>query len=225
MARKKQHTTSKQGPKNKRKRKAVPKMHRDTDQKADFFDSHAEKWDSYYFPEEIERIRLLIGKCRLEPGEVILEPGCGTGIITRQIAETVPGARIVSVDSSPGMIRKAMERNLKNVEFVNVPLENADFKERSFTSILFFNCFPHFDEKESILSLCYNLLVDEGRLFIIHSISRKQLNEIHKNAGTTVEKDVLPPSEMLAPMLKAAGFKLTEAVDSDEYFYIESVKK
>ena len=49
-----------------------------------------------------------------QPGERILDLGCGTGQLTARIADT--GARVVGLDSSPEMIGQARQ-NYPNIEF------------------------------------------------------------------------------------------------------------
>lgn len=49
----------------------------------------------------------------------ILEPACGTGVLTEMIVEKCPGARVTCVDSDPSMIRKAGDKAaLSAVEFI-----------------------------------------------------------------------------------------------------------
>ncbi len=62
--------------------------------------------------EEAQRTKLdlVCTKLALQPGERILDVGCGEGTLTRQIAAR--GAIVVGVDSSPDMVAAAQARGL-----------------------------------------------------------------------------------------------------------------
>ncbi|HEY7729022.1 MAG TPA: methyltransferase domain-containing protein, partial [Candidatus Eisenbacteria bacterium] len=47
---------------------------------------------------------------RFGPGRRILEPGCGTGLYTRMILDSFPGAAVFGVDISAAMVRLARTR-------------------------------------------------------------------------------------------------------------------
>ena len=52
----------------------------------------------------------LVEALQPQPGERILDLGCGDGFLTRRIAES--GATVVGVDTSPQMIAAAKERGV-----------------------------------------------------------------------------------------------------------------
>jgi len=52
----------------------------------------------------------------------ILDIGCGTGCLTRKLAERFPGAEVIGIDIAPGMIEVAV----KNVPPVNLRYEIGD---------------------------------------------------------------------------------------------------
>lgn len=57
----------------------------------------------------------------LEPGQTVLDVGCGTGAITRHIAQKVaPGGFVVGMDSNADLIQQARQRHqdIPNVRFV-----------------------------------------------------------------------------------------------------------
>src|SRR5215471_2804727 len=83
-------------------------------------------------------VRHLIEEARLQPGETILEVGCGTGVLDRWLARHTGGAnRIVGLDVSRYMLREAMalakQEGLEDViEFREGSAEALPFPESSF---------------------------------------------------------------------------------------------
>ncbi len=57
----------------------------------------------------------LLGLLKPEPGERILDIGCGTGQLTSEIARS--GAHVIGLDSSPDMLAEA-RKNFPDLEFV-----------------------------------------------------------------------------------------------------------
>ncbi|MFA6169737.1 MAG: methyltransferase domain-containing protein [Candidatus Margulisiibacteriota bacterium] len=65
--------------------------------------------------EMADRLYALTGVCPTR----ILDLGCGTGYLTRRLAEKFPLARVVGVDIAPGMIAEARERNQRaNIKYL-----------------------------------------------------------------------------------------------------------
>ena len=78
-----------------------------------FFDNLAHTWDTEeQNPEDIvrqlENLRDLLALC---PGQNLLEVGCGTGYITRGLADCVRPGQITAIDFSEKMLNKARGRS------------------------------------------------------------------------------------------------------------------
>lgn len=72
----------------------------------------------------------------LVPGATVLDVGCGPGTITLDIASRVYPARVVGLDASDEVIRRAtalaIEREVSNVEFVTGNAYALDFADETF---------------------------------------------------------------------------------------------
>jgi trans-aconitate 2-methyltransferase len=49
----------------------------------------------------------LLRLVEMRPGMAVLDLGCGTGELTRRLADALPGSDVLGIDSSPQMLRKA----------------------------------------------------------------------------------------------------------------------
>ena len=77
----------------------------------------------------------------LQPGDVVLDVACGTGLSLPLLREAVgPAGRVIGVEVSPEMIAQARERvglaRWSNVRLVEASMEDADLGER-FDAALF----------------------------------------------------------------------------------------
>ena len=86
-------------------------------------------WSSYWgFVERdtVEVRRETVDQLGLEPGDTVLDLGCGPGVNFEMLAEAVgPEGRVLGVDLSPGMLERARER-VEERGWRNVDLVRAD---------------------------------------------------------------------------------------------------
>jgi SAM-dependent methyltransferase len=99
----------------------------------------------------------LVETLQPNPGERILDLGCGDGFLTRRIAES--GATMVGVDSSPQMIAAAKERGV-DARFASG--EALPF-DREFDAV-FSNAALHWmNDQDAVLECVYRALKQGGR--------------------------------------------------------------
>ena len=85
--------------------------------------------------------RRAVGLLRLQPGDVVLDVACGTGLSLPLLREAVgPSGRVIGVEVSPEMIAQARDRvalsGWNNVRLIEASMEDADLGER-FDAALF----------------------------------------------------------------------------------------
>ena len=99
-------------------------------------------------------------RAALEPGDRVLEIGCGTGIIALGVAPEV--ARVIGTDISSDMIavaqRKAREQDVDNVTFRVADGYDLPFDDASFDAVLIFNTLHVVKEPETLLKEARRLL-------------------------------------------------------------------
>lgn len=84
--------------------------------------------------------RYTVAVAQLQPGEAVLDAGCGTGILTRLAAEAVrPTGGVLGIDPAPDMIRVARinAANAGNTaRFKPATIEDLPFEDGSFDVVL-----------------------------------------------------------------------------------------
>ncbi len=198
-----------------------------TNPKIKFFDNIAAKWDDWIDPEEVRK-KLCSGleEFGVAPHEKIVDIGCGTGNLTHCILSILgPEGRVFSVDFSPGMLEEAKRKISDtrvcwiNGDAVELPVED-EIADRA----IFYSVWPHFDQPEAVLYESLRYLKPGGFLHVWHTDSKETINKIHADAGPCVNKDILPPAENVAAMMKKTGLEITDLVD-DETRYLVTARK
>jgi ubiquinone/menaquinone biosynthesis C-methylase UbiE len=87
-----------------------------------------------------ERLREIVEELDIQPGDRVLEIGCGHGVAATFVCERLDGGRLTAIDRSPKMIVAASGRNAACVtagkaEFLVRELEDLDLGDRRFDRV------------------------------------------------------------------------------------------
>jgi len=170
--------------------------------KATFFDAQVQaEWAAKaYQTEEMEKLERIFEITGSLSGLRLLEPGCGTGRLTEVLAERVgPSGRVVAMDISPQMVAAATRRldGFDNVELYQGSIEAMVDRLGTFDHVICHQVFPHFTDRKAALETLARMLEPGGLLVISHFISIAEINDVHRNAGTAVADDLMPPAETM----------------------------
>jgi len=195
--------------------------------KKEFFNSMAAGWDEkFYSPELIRRLDEMVVSFGLSRGDCILDVGSGTGGLIPSILKVVgPSGEIQAIDFAEEMVKRATEKfeSHKNIHIKCASVETLPFNDLFFDDVLCFGCFPHFDHKEKALNEMHRVLKQDGKLFIAHALSSKELKAHHQGAAP-VANDILPEEPEMKKMMSEAGFKNISIVDREKCYICQGTK-
>jgi demethylmenaquinone methyltransferase/2-methoxy-6-polyprenyl-1,4-benzoquinol methylase len=199
-------------------------------EKADFFDAQVDTpWaDTPYGRTEKPKLERLFLHCGPLKGLTVLEPGCGTGRLTQELALAVgPTGCVHACDISRKMVRKARQSacEIAQARVFHAAMEDLDIEKASVDLAICHQVFPHFSDKYSALGWIAKVLKPQGALLIVHFECRDVINDFHRKAGTVVEHDNLPDREEMAQMLSAADFQIEHYFDDSDLGYLLKAKR
>jgi 2-polyprenyl-3-methyl-5-hydroxy-6-metoxy-1,4-benzoquinol methylase len=103
-----------------------------------------------------------------EKGDIVLDAGCGSGVLAAQLAE-YPGAEVIGIDSNPSAISFATRHFCRsNLQFRLGTVNDTNFPKESFTKIALLEVIEHIP-REDILKVLLHLnmiLRSNGRVVI-----------------------------------------------------------
>ena len=108
---------------------------------------------------------------QLEPDDVVVDIGCGSGTAVRETADRVLSGRVVGVDPTPAMIRFAEELSASHegrnrMEYLEGSAEDLPLPDASATVALAINSLHHWVDPPVGLAETLRVLKPGGRLFV-----------------------------------------------------------
>ena len=108
---------------------------------------------------------------RLDPGEHVLDLGCGAGTDSLVAAQMVgPGGHVTGIDMTPEMLAKARasaaEMDVENVDFLEAEAERLPFDDASFDVVISNGVIDLIPDKDAVFSELFRVLRPGGRIQI-----------------------------------------------------------
>lgn len=190
-------------------------------EKQAFFDEVVPRWilDT---EERSARLYELFVRFELPLTGPILDVGGGAGILLPLLRGFAAAAPIVELEVSMEMLRmaKTLHASLNDVTYVMADGHRLPFPSAHFGSIHCFSVFPHLHDRATAIGELHRCMRPGGHLCILHLMGHEQLNDLHREAGRVVAEDVLPPVDMLADILRPAGFEVTHAEEHPDLYLL-----
>lgn len=182
-----------------------------------------EAYERYLVPALFqEAAEKLIQHAAIQPGERVLDLGCGTGIVARVAAEHLGnGENVTGVDINPGMLdvaRSVSAETHPGIEWQQGSAEDLPLARSSFDVVLSQQAFQFLENRETALKEIHRVLRPGGRLVfsvfrsIEHNYTYRPLIEAFRrhggdNLGTMMNSPFQEwTREGLREMVTEAGF-------------------
>jgi 2-polyprenyl-3-methyl-5-hydroxy-6-metoxy-1,4-benzoquinol methylase len=109
-------------------------------------------------------------------GGKLLDVGCGTGELTRQIRKAFPNAEIWGCDFSNKAIDYCRQQN-RTIFYANHPLLNKEYEKKYFDMITIMHVLEHLEKPEELIERAKELLKKDGKLVIAVPINDNEWKE------------------------------------------------
>lgn len=124
-------------------------------------------------------IQKIISMAGVRPTDQVLDLACGTGIMTRTIAEKTK--KVIAVDITDKMVnltqKMCNENGLDHVKVFNRNAEKLNFEDNFFDVIITRLSIHHFKNPDIVIKEMKRVLKDDGRIIIADIFSSELLEE------------------------------------------------
>jgi ubiquinone/menaquinone biosynthesis C-methylase UbiE len=119
----------------------------------------------------------VLDRMRLAPDDNVLDVGCGAGWLSRLIAEQVSEGRVVGVDVSDEMVRRARRNNadLENVMFVVGEAEEIPWDANFFTHAISVEAGYYWQNPQAALREIHRVLRERGTAWLLVNYYRENV--------------------------------------------------
>ncbi len=192
-----------------------------------FFDEQAKNWDNFIGKDLLRKIKYkILPKLKIKNLDKVIDIGCGTGIMLPFLLEKLGcEGKLVALDYSKKMLEIAKKKFGKKCDYICCDAHNIKLDGEMFDVAICFNVFPHFDNKNKVVEEIFRILKPEGKFYIAHSDSIKNIMKLHKKTHKVIMNDKMLTDEKIKCICKKAGFKNIKIANNRDYYLLSATKR
>jgi 2-polyprenyl-3-methyl-5-hydroxy-6-metoxy-1,4-benzoquinol methylase len=155
------------------------------------------------------------------PGDLILDVGCGNGIITRYIGEL--GYHVIGVDNSEKAIAKAAASNyLRNVEFKVLSADKLTSEPAKYAAVICSEVLEHLADPASLLRNMRTSLRDDGIVVVTVPNGTGPRELFVTRPVQSMQKSNGPAWKIISSIKRILGYKeTTMQSDADDLRHLQ----
>ncbi|WP_199611060.1 class I SAM-dependent methyltransferase [Flocculibacter collagenilyticus] len=159
--------------------------------------------------------------CNLQPSEVVLDIGCGSGAAVRAIANKLVTGHVTGIDPTPKMLEIATSHSMSNSEaqrmtFLLASAEQIPAESESCDLVLAVNTIHHWANVSEGMKEVYRILKPSGRFVAIDDLweeSPEYTQSPVEDSEASHQMDKLKTRHGIVELLKNNGFLNISDVD------------
>lgn len=185
-----------------------------------FFDQAATNWNENISKLDHATIERAINLLNFKDDEVVLDIGCGTGVLFPYLRKQM----VIGLDFSIKMLENIpVEYLSENVSLLCADAHSIPLESNSIDHITCFSTFPHFTFPQIIFKEVKRVLKQGGSFSIIHLSAPEIINDIHRSVGGAIENDILPDMKPLTDLVMKY-FNKTICINTPCLYFLQVTK-
>lgn len=153
----------------------------------------------------------------LKETDKALDIGCGTGVTTIELAGSV--AEMTAVDTSPEMLRQAVEKTEKadvhNIKYIQGDMFMEELEPGAFDTVMIFNVLLYMPDQDAAMKRLKELVKPGGYLAVAadclkNSLTKEAIRKWYRSHTGKMPFVEFYSPESLEKMIEAYGFEIVE---------------
>lgn len=185
------------------------------------FNTPASLNNSYGAPEVVNQRRVTLETLSVEPGQHVLDVGCGSGFLTYELAKLVGDkGEVAAIDKSEAMIEATLERcaGMQQVSAQTADIGSLPFEENQFNAVTCTQVLLYVEDVNKAISELVRVTKTGGRVAILETdwrgaIMHSNHPEISDAIFAAWDKSVPSPNlpRRLSSLMREAGLEVTHS--------------